>query len=263
MPRANRHFLPGHVWHITHRCHKQEYLLKFAIDRACWIQWLYEARRRYEVSVLNYMVTCNHVHLLVQAHASDAISASMRLIAGRTAQEYNRRKSRKGAFWEDRYHATAVQSGEHLFRCLVYIDLNMVRAGVVGHPSEWKHCGYHEIQKPPERYRIIDRKRLREMSAIDSAFSLAALHDKWITSALASKQSWQRDPSWTDSIAVGQQNYVEAMRRELAFRSPGRRSNALEHGYELKEAHSLYRRKQGQNQASKPEIKPILRRKSR
>jgi hypothetical protein len=21
MPRANRHFLPGHVWHITHRYH--------------------------------------------------------------------------------------------------------------------------------------------------------------------------------------------------------------------------------------------------
>ena len=33
MPRANRCFLPGHVWHITHRCHKQEFLLKFARDR--------------------------------------------------------------------------------------------------------------------------------------------------------------------------------------------------------------------------------------
>ena len=27
MPRANRHFLPGHVWHITHRCHRKEFLL--------------------------------------------------------------------------------------------------------------------------------------------------------------------------------------------------------------------------------------------
>jgi hypothetical protein len=24
MPRANHHFLPGHVWHITHRCHQKE-----------------------------------------------------------------------------------------------------------------------------------------------------------------------------------------------------------------------------------------------
>ena len=29
MPRANRHFLPGYVWHITHRCHRKDFLLKF------------------------------------------------------------------------------------------------------------------------------------------------------------------------------------------------------------------------------------------
>jgi len=34
MARAKRHFLPGHVWHITHRCHKKEFLLKFARDRS-------------------------------------------------------------------------------------------------------------------------------------------------------------------------------------------------------------------------------------
>jgi putative transposase len=41
------------------------------------------------------------------------------------------KKHRKGAFWEDRYHATAIESGEHLLRCLVYIDLDMVRVGRV------------------------------------------------------------------------------------------------------------------------------------
>ena len=43
MPRANRYLLPGHVWHITHRCHKQEFLLKFAKDRQRWRHWLFEA----------------------------------------------------------------------------------------------------------------------------------------------------------------------------------------------------------------------------
>ena len=52
----------------------------------------------------------------------------MQLIAGRTGQEYNQRKARHGAFWEDRYHATAIEADEHLQRCVVYIDLNMVRA---------------------------------------------------------------------------------------------------------------------------------------
>ena len=30
MPRASRYFMPGYVWHVTHRCHKKEFLLKFA-----------------------------------------------------------------------------------------------------------------------------------------------------------------------------------------------------------------------------------------
>ncbi len=60
----------------------------------------------------------------------------------------HRRKNRKGAFWEDRYHATAIESGDYLIRSLVYIDLNMVRNGVVAHPSAWPHSGYNEIQQP-------------------------------------------------------------------------------------------------------------------
>ena len=33
LARAYSHYIPGHVWHLTHRCHKREFLLKFAKDR--------------------------------------------------------------------------------------------------------------------------------------------------------------------------------------------------------------------------------------
>ena len=194
MPRANRHFLPGQIWHITHRCHKREYLLKFARDRACWIRWLFEAKKRYGLSVLNYMVTSNHVHLLVQDNEKYAIPKSMQLVAGRTAQAYNRRKSRSGAFWEDRYHATAVQADEHFFRCLVYIDLNMVRAGIIRHPEKWPHCGYHEIQQPPKRYRIIDQSVLLEICQFGSHADLQFAHRSWNSDALQGDESKFRDP---------------------------------------------------------------------
>ncbi len=54
MPRANRHFLPGYVWHLTHRCHHQAFLLKFARDRRRYLHWLFEAKKRFGLSVLNY-----------------------------------------------------------------------------------------------------------------------------------------------------------------------------------------------------------------
>ena len=73
-------------------------------------------------------MTSNHIHLLVKDTGSEVAAQRMQLIAGRTAQEYNQRKDRRGAFWEDRYHATAIEADGHLHRCLIYIDLNMIRA---------------------------------------------------------------------------------------------------------------------------------------
>ena len=98
MPRANRHYIPGCVWHITHRCHKQEFLFKFEKDRKRWLYWLFEAKMRYGLCVLNYMVTSNHIHLLVVDTEEETISKSIQLIAGRTAQEYNSRKNKKAHF---------------------------------------------------------------------------------------------------------------------------------------------------------------------
>jgi REP-associated tyrosine transposase len=184
MPRANRHFLPGYVWHITHRCHHKQFLLKFARDRRRYLHWVFEAKKRFGLSVLNYVVTCNHVHLLVKDTGRDVISQSIQLIAGRTAQEYNQRKNRQGAFWEDRYHATAIEADEHLHRCLVYIDLNMVRAGVVNHPLRWKHGGYREIQDPPERYALLDLQELTALRGFAKVGDFQKAHRQWIEHAL-------------------------------------------------------------------------------
>jgi hypothetical protein len=52
MPRANRHYIPGYVWHITHRCHKREFLLKFSRDRRRWLAWLCEAKTKHIMSLL-------------------------------------------------------------------------------------------------------------------------------------------------------------------------------------------------------------------
>ena len=113
-------------------------------DRRLWTRWLYEARVRHGLCVLDYTVTSNHVHLVVRDQGRGEVAASMQLLESCAGQAYKRRKQRLGAFWQDRYHATAVESGEHLARCVVYVDLNMVRAGVVAHPREWAAGGYHE-----------------------------------------------------------------------------------------------------------------------
>jgi putative transposase len=259
MPRANRHYLPGYIWHITHRCHKQEFLLKFARDRRNWIHWLYEARKRHDLRVLNYMVTSNHVHLLVMGKASGDIWRSMQLIAGRVGQDYNARKGRKGAFWEDRYHATAIDQGGHFKRCLMYIDLNMVRARVVGHPQDWPDCGYHEILRPPKRYRIIDREGLLELLEISEIDRFPEIYSQWIEEELESKNYLEREPGWTESLALGNEGFVEEVKAELGIGAVHREVQCSSEGHYLKEEQISYRPDFGvQIEALSPKLSPPI-----
>ena len=239
MPRANRYFIPGHVWHITHRCHKKEFLLKFSKDRKNWLRWLFEAKKRYGLCVLNYIVTSNHIHLLVKDTGEGVIPKSMQLIAGRTAQEYNQRKNRKGAYWEDRYHATAIEDNEHFKRCLVYIDLNMVRAGVVKQPSEWLHSGYCEIQQPPGRYSIINLAELMNICGFSELEKLQDSCRHWVAEELANDMV-RRESSWTESIAVGSKKYIEMIQEELGLRAKDRQCIGKGDRYQLKEALPTY-----------------------
>jgi putative transposase len=235
MARAKRHYIPGCIWHITHRCHKREFLLGFSKDRHRYLQWLYQARKRYGLTILNYVVTSNHIHLLVADDGGrDVIPNSMQLVAGRTGQEYNQRKNRKGAYWEDRYHATAVESGDHLARCMTYIDTNMVRAGVVSHPTSWPFCGYNEIQVPRRKNVLIDYERLQELLGAESYEKLRKIHKGWLEEYLGDGSKTRQD-EWTDSIAVGSRTFIEKVKALLGFKAMGRDVKEGGGGYQLRE----------------------------
>jgi putative transposase len=188
----------------------------------------------------NYVVTSNHIHLLVlDQEGRDVIPRSIQLVAGKTAQEYNGRKHRKEAFWEDRYQATAVESGEHLGQCLVYIGLNMVRAGVVEHPSQWPYGGYNEIQKPHRKCRLIAHEQPRELLGFSGQDEMTAAHRLWVEEALRRGRG-SRESKWTDSIAVGSRSFVENVKGKLGIRCKGRKIAEGKDGCELREPEAAY-----------------------
>ena len=235
MVRTCRYFSPGYTWHQTQRCHKKEFLLKFARDRRRWRQWLFKAKQRYGLRVLNYMVTSNHIHLLVYDDGrKNVILRSVQLISGRVGQEYNQRKSRNGSFWGDRYHATAIESGLHLMRCLVYIDLNMVRAGVVNHPSEWEFCGYHELQSIPERKRVIDYTCLIKLLKLNSYNDLITTHQKLINIEL-DKENLTREEKWTINLAVGSLSFVDGIKAKLGVKGQYRQISGEKGSWGIRE----------------------------
>jgi putative transposase len=181
----------------------------------------------------------HYVLLVSSGQDQEVIPKSVQLLSGRTGQEYNQRKNRKGAFWEDRYHATAVESGRHLIQCLVYIDLNMVRAGVVSHPEEWPFSGYSEIQNPRKRYGLIDHDRLMDLVEVKSHQELRQAHKEWIEEKLKNGNPFRED-QWTESLAVGGERFVEEIRDKLGFRAIGRKVSKDGEQQQLREAQRPY-----------------------
>jgi len=118
-------------------------------------------------------------------------------------------------------------------------DLNMVRAGVVNHPSEWPFSGYNEILTPPRKYSLIDRRRLLSLLGFDDSDKFSKVYQGWVEDILRTR-GHSREAKWTQSIAVGSKSFVEGIKDKLGFRAVGRKVVATKDGYELKENMASY-----------------------
>jgi putative transposase len=167
--------------------------------------------------LLTYIITSNHVHLVVYADETDQVTRMMQAAAGTLARDYNRRKDRSGAFWEDRYHATLVDSGKYLWACLKYVELNMVRCGVVRHPREWTWSGYSELMGERKRNRFLDLEKLLYLLRVSCLEDLRLSLNAALEEAIA-KNLIKREPAWTESLAIGSMEYVASVEARIRNR---------------------------------------------
>jgi putative transposase len=89
----------------------------------------------------------------------------------------------------------------------------MVRAKVVKHPRKWEHGGYHEIVKPKQRYRTIDRKEVTRLLDVDEK-ELGRQYQGWIKEALK-QGNLRRNAVWSSELAVGDDGFVEKVKANL------------------------------------------------
>jgi putative transposase len=141
----------------------------------------------------------------------------MQKLEGEFAEWYNLRKRRSGAYWGDRYHCTMVEGSTYAWNCMKYIDMNMVRAGVVNHPSRWRWCGYDELSGKRQRYRLIDRDCVVKWQGNMKWESFAEAYSSAIDEEIA-RRNFQRNPIWTESIAVGSRSFIQAIRDQISNR---------------------------------------------
>jgi len=145
MSRPPRYTYAHAVHHVTMRCNNREFL--FA---APWFQLflgvLREARAKFPLDLYNYCLMTNHVHLLFEVGHGDTLSKAMRWLSTEFARRFNKRAGRKGHLWEGRFRSTIVEENSYFFRCMAYVDLNPVRAGIALVPMEYPWGGHRALR---------------------------------------------------------------------------------------------------------------------
>ena len=122
---------------------------------------------------------------------------------------------------------------------MTYVDMNMVRAGAVTHPSDWAPSGYHEIQKPRNRCRLLDLEKLMELLGLSSHTELVEWQNAGILQAKAIPLN--REAIWTEAVAVGDISYLSNVARRLGMRARHKKIVQLRDGAILEETSGCYR----------------------
>lgn len=84
---------------------------------------------------------------------------------------------------------------------------------------------YHEIQPPPQRYSLIDKKKLIELTGMEDGDQL---------------QNQTKQMMWVESVAVGSESFVLDMKEKMGSSVLGRKTSLNDDIYTLREPESAH-----------------------
>lgn len=142
MARLPRLTVPGYPHHIIQRGNNRQPIFVDRADYQRLLALLEEYARSFQVAVHGYVLMSNHFHLLATPETEQGIPRLMQAVGRAYVRYFNQRHGRSGTLWEGRYRSTLIQAERYLLACMVYQDLNPVRAGMVADPADYEWSSY-------------------------------------------------------------------------------------------------------------------------
>jgi putative transposase len=164
------------------------------------------------------------------------VSELMRSLQSKIARWFNYTHNRRGRFWADRFKSVLLEDEKAMFDCLLYIELNPVRAGIVKRPEEFEGSSLYyrevkddkwmvpitEITRRPKRFEALQDYK----SCIYYRGSVATKENQAVISKrlLAEEEArgfktegsfTKRIRHFTDGVVIGSEEFVRAKIEQL------------------------------------------------
>ena len=143
--RLERFHGANHLHFITFSCYRRQQLLAMAHRRDAFLQLFEQVRRRYDFTVVGYVVMPEHVHLLISEPAEGDVALLMKVLKQRAARRFLARKNGNEQslhFWQKRFYDFNVWSRRKEVEKLRYIHRNPVMRGLVTSPEMWRWSSF-------------------------------------------------------------------------------------------------------------------------
>jgi putative transposase len=216
MARLPRLTVPGYPHHIIQRGNNGQPIFAEGADYETFLGMLEDHARRFKVAVHAYVLMSNHFHLLATPEDATGIPQTMQAIGRQYVRYFNRRQQRTGTLWEGRYRSTLIQAERYLLACMVYIDLNPVRAGMVADPAQYPWSSHaHYVGRRTDR--VVTPHPLYWQLG-NTPFARDAVYAQLVHAGLALPQQQALTDSAMQGWALGEDQYVADLQQRTTRR---------------------------------------------
>ena len=136
MPRLARVVVPGLPHHITQRGNRRQQTFFCDEDYRSYLELMGQWCSAHQVEIWAYCLMPNHVHLIAVPQSADGLRRTVGEAHCRCTRSVNFREGWRGHLWQGRF-ASFVLDERYLLTAARYVELNPVRAGLIGAPSRY------------------------------------------------------------------------------------------------------------------------------
>jgi putative transposase len=216
MARLARLTLPGYPHHVIQRGNNRQLIFVSAEDHQFLLDLLDEYARKFAVALHAYVLMSNHFHLLATPQTEEGLPQMMQAVGRRYVRYFNDRNSRSGTLWEGRYRSTLIQTDRYLLACMAYIDLNPVRAGMVGAAADYPWSSHRHYTG--QRIDRLVTPHALYWGLGNTPFDREAAYAELVQAGLAQSQLTALTQATLQGWALGDTDFVADLQKRTARR---------------------------------------------
>jgi putative transposase len=211
MARLARLTLPGHVHHVIQRGNNRQAIFTQAADYAHFLELMDAAACKFHVALHAYVLMPNHFHVLATPQTAEGLPQMMQALGRDYVRYFNRTQQRTGTLWEGRYRSTVVQGDPYLLACMVSMDLNPVRAGLVQQPANYPWSSHmHYIGQRSDKCLTA---HAHFWALGNTPFAREAAYREMVSAGLTSEQQAALSSATLQGWALGAPEFVAQLQK--------------------------------------------------